>query len=199
MVLPLKKCSCAADTSTRVFDNPVTKLWSKFSDMAIPVLTIRPVRLRDKRSLVRMLVALWPDGTTRDHGRLVQSVLDGKPRSILPLTFLVAERNGVLAGFVEVGLRSHANGCDPVRAVGFIEGWYVLPRLRRQGIGRWLFVAAEDWCREHGCREIASDTWADHTLSVKAHRALGYDVEGTFVNFRKKLATSKRAPRASKA
>lgn len=167
--------------------------------MAVSVLTIRPVVQRDKRALVRMLVALWPDGTTRDHGRLVQSVLDGKPRSILPLTFLVAERKGVLVGFVEVGLRSHANGCDPVRAVGFIEGWYVLPRLRRQGIGRWLFVAAEDWCREHGCREVASDTWADHRLSVQAHRALGYHVEGSFINFRKSLVTSKPSTRSSKA
>ena len=165
--------------------------------MAVSVLTIRPAVQRDKRALVRMLVALWPDGTTRDHGRQVQSVLDGTPRSTLPLTFLVAERNGVLVAFVEVGLRSHANGCDPVRPVGFIEGWYVQPRLRRQGIGRWLFVAAEDWCREYGCREMASDTWADHTLSVKAHRALGYSVEGSFVNFRKALTSPKRTSRSS--
>lgn len=164
--------------------------------MAVSVLTIRPAVRRDKRALVRMLVALWPDGTTRDHGRLVQSVLDGKPRSILPLTFLVAERHRVPVAFVEVGLRSHANGCDPVRPVGFIEGWYVQPRLRRQGIGRWLFLAAEDWCREHGCREMASDTWADHTLSVKAHQALGYSVEGSFVNFRKALTIPKRAARS---
>jgi aminoglycoside 6'-N-acetyltransferase I len=151
-------------------------------------LVVRPVESRDYKALVAMLVQLWPDGTTRDHGRLVRSVLDGKPRSILPLTFLVAERDGILVGFVEVGLRSHANGCDPVRPVGFLEGWFVARGLRGTGIGRTLMVAAERWCRKQGCREMASDTWADHRASVQAHTALGFDVAGTFVNFRKRLS-----------
>lgn len=150
-------------------------------------ITVRVVEPRDYKALVKMLVELWPVGTTRDHGRLVRSVLNGKPRSLLPLTFLVAEREGVPVGFVEVGLRSRANGCDPIRPVGFIEGWFVADGLRGEGIGRKLIVSAERWCRTQGCREVASDTWADHRLSVKAHKALGFDVEGTFVNFRKRL------------
>src|SRR3954451_1508979 len=128
-----------------------------------------------------MLVALWPKESTRDHGRQIRSVISGQPRSTLPLTMFVAERAGVLVGFVEVGLRSHANGCDPIRAVGFVEGWYVIPRERRRGVGRALIAAAERWCRRQGCREMASDTWADHRLSVTAHTALGYVVEGRFV------------------
>jgi aminoglycoside 6'-N-acetyltransferase I len=150
-------------------------------------LTIRPIERGDYDALLAMLVALWPKESTRDHGRQIRSILNGRPRSILPLTMFVAERRGALVGFVEVGLRSHANGCDPIRAVGFIEGWYVDPRERRTGVGRALIAAAERWCRRHGCREMASDTWADHRLSVKAHQALGYEVEGRFVNFRKKL------------
>jgi len=150
-------------------------------------LTVRPIERRDYKALLAMLVALWPTESTRDHGRQIRSILNGTPRSILPLTMFVAEQDDALVGFVEVGLRSHANGCDPVRAVGFIEGWYVAAHLRKQGIGRALFTAAERWCRSHGCREMASDTWTDHRLSVKAHVALGYAVEGHFVNFRKRL------------
>jgi len=150
-------------------------------------LTIRPAEDPDFTPLHAMLMALWPKESTRDHARQIRSILRGRPRSTLPLTMLVAERDGVLVGFVEVGLRSHANGCDPVRAVGFIEGWYVVPGERRRGVGGALVQAAEHWCRRHGCREMASDTWADHRLSVKAHIALGYSVEGRFVNFRKRL------------
>jgi aminoglycoside 6'-N-acetyltransferase I len=150
-------------------------------------ITIRSVESRDYKALVQMLAELWPVGTMRNHGRLVRSVLNGTPRSILPLTFLVAERDDTLVGFVEVGLRSHANGCDPVRPVGFIEGWFVANKLRGEGVGRKLIVAAERWCRKQGCREVASDTWSDHRRSVNAHKALGFEVEGTFVNFRKHL------------
>jgi aminoglycoside 6'-N-acetyltransferase I len=156
----------------------------------VPRLRVRPIEQRDYKNLLAMLVALWPKESTRDHGRQIRSILKGAPRSTLPLTMFVAERGDALAGFVEVGLRSHANGCDPIRAVGFIEGWYVQPRERRKGVGRALFAAAERWCRSHGCREMASDTWSDHRLSVKAHTGLGYAVEGTFVNFRKNLRPS---------
>ena len=47
---------------------------------------------------------------------------------------LVAEvSNRVLAGFLEVDLRSHADGCNPSRPVGYIEGWYVAENHRHGG------------------------------------------------------------------
>jgi len=46
-------------------------------------------------------------------------------------------------GFLEVGLRSHADGCNPSRPVGYIEGWYVTEDHRRCGVGRNLLAKAE--------------------------------------------------------
>jgi aminoglycoside 6'-N-acetyltransferase I len=53
----------------------------------------------------------------------------------------------------------------PGAAVGYIEGWFVYEALRNRGIGKELMRAAEDWAREHGCREMASDTWIDNEES----------------------------------
>lgn len=64
-----------------------------------------------------------------------------------------------LIGFIEVSLRSHADGCDPSHPVGFIEGWYVKPVFRGRRIGAKLLREAERWAREAGCHEMASDTW----------------------------------------
>jgi len=44
-------------------------------------------------------------------------------------------------GFVEVSLRPYAEGCD-TRPVGYLEGGYVAPEWRGQGIGRALVEAA---------------------------------------------------------
>src|SRR5204863_3252567 len=55
--------------------------------------------------------------------------------------------------FLEVDLRSHADGCNPSRPVGYIEGWYVAQSYRTRGIGRKLLAAAEDWARSQGCIE----------------------------------------------
>ena len=64
------------------------------------------------------------------------------------MALLVAEDdNGGLIGFLEVGLRSHADGCDPARPVGFVEGWFVQEELRNRGVGRELMRSAEDWSR----------------------------------------------------
>jgi len=40
--------------------------------------------------------------------------------------------NQSLVGFLEVGLRSHADGCDPAQPVGYVEGWFVAPDHRGQ-------------------------------------------------------------------
>jgi aminoglycoside 6'-N-acetyltransferase I len=107
--------------------------------------------------------------------------------STLPLRVFVAEADGKVVGFIEVGLRSHADGCDGRRPVGFIEGWYVEPEQRGVGVGRALMQAAEEWARAQGCRELAFDTWIDHEPSQRAHEALGFEVVDRCVNFRKAL------------
>ncbi len=93
----------------------------------------------------------------------------------------------MLIGFLEAGLRSHADGCDPAHPVGFVEGWLVKEEMRGQGIGQRLLEAAEDWARAQGCTEMASDTWIDNELSQRVHEALGFQVVDRCVHYRKAL------------
>ena len=154
----------------------------------IDAVLIRPAHFEDAPALAALCFKLWPDSPLKEHAREVDAKLSGKPEAMLPLTYFVAEaHDDTLVGFVEIGLRSHADGCDPAQPVGFLEGWYVTPAFRRQGIGRRLAVAAEDWARSHGAKEMASDTWIDHVLSQEAHAALGYEVVDRCVHFRKSL------------
>jgi aminoglycoside 6'-N-acetyltransferase I len=142
----------------------------------------------DLKSVVALAVALWPDEPVRGHRVHMRAVLMGKPRSTLPLVVFVAEQRGRIAGFIEVGLRSHADGCDGRRAVGFVEGWFVSAAQRGRGIGRRLMRAAEKWAVGQGCMEMASDTWLDNEDSRRAHEALGFEVVDRCLNFRKPLA-----------
>jgi aminoglycoside 6'-N-acetyltransferase I len=148
---------------------------------------IRPARSSDIEAVTQLCTALWPDEQPFEHATHVASVVSGAAPSTLPLEFIVAEIEGQVVGFIEVGLRSHADGCDTRQPVGFVEGWYVRPSYQRRGIGRALVGAAEEWARTHGAREIASDTWIDNIGSQRAHEALGFEVVDRCVTFRKAL------------
>jgi aminoglycoside 6'-N-acetyltransferase I len=150
-------------------------------------LKTRPGLPSDLQPITRLCAALWPDAPAEEHREHVAAILSGKPPSTLPLVLVVAEIDGNVVGFIEVGLRSHADGCDARYPVGFIEGWYVQPEYQRRSVGRALMVEAERWARSEGARELASDTWIDEEPSQRAHRALGFEVVDRCVHFRKSL------------
>jgi len=151
---------------------------------------IRPAKPSDLDQLVMMCQALWPNSSLEEHAGELQRILGGRADLVLtmPQCIFVAEASdATLVGFVEVDLRSHADGCTPLQAVGYIEGWYVTEPNRQQGVGRKLLAAAEEWARKHHCCEIASDANIDNERSQFAHEALGYEFVDRCVHYRKKL------------
>lgn len=149
---------------------------------------IRRAEPRDSGELAAMFHSLWPDSSADEHAVALAQLLAGKPPGNLPaIVLLVEESKGDIVGFIEVGLRSHADGCDPSRAVGFIEGWYVTPEYRRKKVGALLLASAEQWARNAGCQEMASDTGLDNLGSQHVHEALGFEVVDRCVNYRKRL------------
>jgi aminoglycoside 6'-N-acetyltransferase I len=149
---------------------------------------IRPARPADRDALAQLRHALWPESSAEDHANELALILAGKAAGILPAIIFVAESNDAeLLGFLEAGLRSHADGCDPSHPVGYVEGWYVVESERRQGIGAALLRAAEDWARTQGCTEMASDTQLENLLSQRAHASLGFQIAERSILYRKPL------------
>ena len=149
----------------------------------------------DCEIVARMCEELWPSATAAEHGRELLPKIEGRATNTMPVVVFAAEiteasRDAAAAeviGFIEVGLRSNADGCDESRAVGYLEGWFVAKQWRGQGVGTKLVAAAEEWARSRGCREMASDTWIDNEISQRAHQALGYEVVDRCVTYRKAL------------
>jgi len=151
---------------------------------------IRPVRPEDHIEWLRLRLALWPEP---EHtivelaAELAEIAADpGQP------VFVAQRPEGGLCGMVEVSIRQEAEGCSTGR-IGYLEGWYVDPDKRGQGIGRQLAEAAEAWACAQGCTEMASDTTPDYPLSAEAHARSGYlEVQRT-IHFRKELGRATSA------
>jgi len=143
---------------------------------------IRAYRDADWPEWVRLGLALFPGYSA---AVLEPGMREHRARSDAEV-FVAEREDGSIAGFVEVGARPYADGCD-TSPVGYIEAWYVDPDVRRGGYGRALLEAAEDWARTRGYREMASDAQLNNEISHAAHHRAGYAEVDRIVQFRKVL------------
>ena len=143
---------------------------------------IRPATHADKDDWLRLRQALWP------YAPADYLAFDMDDRLADPhyAIFLASNPDGRLVAFLEVGLRDYAEGCE-TSPVGYIEAWYVEELSRGQDYGRELVHTAEEWARQTGCQERASDTWTDNEPGIQAHFRLGYQEADRLVHFVKRL------------
>ena len=148
-------------------------------------MNVLPVAARDRDAWLRMRAALWPEESDVELGDEIDQYLDSSGTASLSAAFVSEDAAGKLTGFIELFLRNYAEGC--VGVTPYVEGWYVDPDCRKEGIGRALMNAAETWARARGFTEIASDTTIDNELSQRAHRKSGFEEVERIVIYRKCL------------
>ncbi len=91
------------------------------------------------------------------------------------------------AGFAQCGLRhDYVEGTDS-SPVGYLEGIFVKEEYRRQGIAKKLLAVCQDWAKEQGCTEFASDCELVNEDSLKFHMKLGFEEVNRIICFTKKL------------
>lgn len=155
---------------------------------------VRALAPGDLEAWLRLRRALWPEAAARELMREAETYVAGA--GPLAAVFLAAAPSGELLGMLELSLRSYAEGCEAT-PVPYVEGWYVVPAARRQGVGRALMAAAEDWARDRGHTELASDTLIDNRVGEHAHGALGFVEVERAIHFRKDLQNAVSMPQPS--
>jgi aminoglycoside 6'-N-acetyltransferase I len=145
--------------------------------------TIRPLVENDLPEWLRLRSLLWDQTHENDHRDEMVDIIEHSDSQLV----VVADRGeGSLGGFLEASIRPMAEDCQTDH-VGYLEGWYVEPQIRRSGIGRALVRFAEDWAKAHGCEEMASDAEVGNDTSLSAHQNLGYQETSRLVHLRKEL------------
>ncbi|MCR5611334.1 MAG: GNAT family N-acetyltransferase [Clostridiales bacterium] len=82
--------------------------------------------------------------------------------------------------------RDYVEGCE-TSPVGYLEGVGVKEGFRRRGIARKLVLECEQWAREKGCTEFASDCELKNTASLDFHLGVGFREENRIICFKKSL------------
>jgi aminoglycoside 6'-N-acetyltransferase I len=142
---------------------------------------IREYQAGDYDEWLRMRRALRPEIVQREETQAEAWLA----RSDAIVIVAVRPERG-LGGFVELGARPYADGCH-TSPVAFLEGRYVDADLRPEGVGAALVRAGEEWARQQGHREFASDALIENTASHRAHEAVGFAEVERAVRYRKEL------------
>lgn len=141
----------------------------------------RSLEAKDVAAWLNMRRALWPDSDPADA-----EAWRARPDAATFVAVTDGPAGAVLAGFAEAGERPYADGCDS-SPVAFLEGWYVEPQYRHQGVGRLLVQAVEAWALARGLSELASDSLLEETAAQAAHQAVGFQEVERAVRYRKPL------------
>jgi aminoglycoside 6'-N-acetyltransferase I len=116
---------------------------------------IRAATSADAAAWESMRRELWPDGAA-DHGPEIAAFFKGYVFRDLCAAVMAENRSGDVVGFADLSIRDDLPELEGKRT-GYVEGLFVSPELRHNGIARKLLRASRDWTRRQGCVAFASD------------------------------------------
>ncbi len=147
------------------------------------VINIRKASSSDRESWIGMRKALWPDCPDSRHEMEVDQILSSNG-----IVLIAESLSSGLVGFAEISIRiDHVEGTT-ITPIPYLEGWYVDPAYRGQGIGKALIRSAEEFALQAGFTELASDAEINNQTGIERHIRLGFrEVERT-VHFLKSLS-----------
>ena len=143
---------------------------------------IEKVQQRHLNAVTNLALKLWP---AHDYEELRQEM--GETLSQPDAAFFLAFDEETPVGFAQCQLRrDYVEGTES-SPVGYLEGIFVAEDYRRQGIARALLRACENWSKDQGCSEFASDCELTNTESLMFHLKLGFLEANRIICFTKKL------------
>ncbi|MCP4571794.1 MAG: GNAT family N-acetyltransferase [bacterium] len=130
----------------------IVDLWVEFMDFHT---TLDPDFVRGQDS-----VAHWTEYVT--------GLLDAADHCVL-----VADDEDVLAGYI-VAIAKEIPPYRTIRKYGYLQEIGVARRFRRQGVGRRLVAAAEEWMRAQGVPHAEVRIYVNNDASQRLFRSAGF-------------------------
>lgn len=136
----------------------------------------------EARQLSPIVRIIWPDHTLEELAEIISGYIDSENSAVFAETV-----DGEYAGVALCCLRhDYVEGCE-TSPVGYLEGVSIREEYRHRGIARKLVAECEQWAREKGCAEFASDCELTNTASLDFHLNIGFQEENRIICFKKKL------------
>jgi len=143
---------------------------------------IVPLAKENLDDVTNLAMKLWPDNKWDELWQEFAELVDSDQHQVY-----VAISEDSCIGFIHMALRHDYVEGSRTSPVGYIEGIYVDENSRFKGIARKLIEQGENWAREKGCTELASDAELHNVASQVFHKKIGFREAGKIVAFIKDI------------
>lgn len=140
---------------------------------------IIPVTEANEEALAELCAALWPE-VGKEH------FLQERASGNLQNGYLYVV-DGEAVAFISLSLRHDYVEGTASSPVAYLEGIFVKPAFRKQGIARKLIEFSKNWALERGCSELASDCELENKTSEVFHKKLGFEEANRLICFKMNL------------
>lgn len=141
---------------------------------------IRQASKEEAGILAKMAIKIWDNDSMLELTNEFLSMLD-EPDSVCFIKFVDQKP----VGFANVSIRyDYVEGCE-TSPVGYLEGIYVEDCYRNNNFARDLVEACEDWVKNKGIKEFASDCELTNLDSLAFHLAIGFREANRLICFKK--------------
>jgi len=128
---------------------------------------------------------LFPDSSFGEELELHKKILASENE-----VGLLYQRDNQYVGFMNLSIRGdYVNGTDTSPVV-FVEALYVLSDYRQKGIGKEFIEYAEEYAKQRGISQLASDCYIDNHLSESFHKNCGFVEKERVICFVKDIGSS---------
>lgn len=137
---------------------------------------------KDASVIAGLAIQMWQNHTIEDLAEEFLHIIESEDGAIF-----LKQIDGRAAGFAQCQLRHDYVEGTKSSPVGYLEGVFVLPEYRKQGLALELLRACENWSKEQGCSEFASDCELVNEDSLNFHIKAGFTEANRIICFTKKL------------
>lgn len=148
-------------------------------------MTYSKITAQDLPAWISLSCELFPHVPKKELEEYCTNQISASPEHFQ--AFKCVNESTEIVAYIEVTLRRDYVEGSSTSPVGYIEAIYVKPEFRHQGIARKLAEIGEEWAKERGCTEMASDTESSNADSQKFHKKIGFEQAETIVHFIKKV------------
>jgi aminoglycoside 6'-N-acetyltransferase I len=143
---------------------------------------IEKLSMDNLKQLTELVLGLWGDCEFDEEFENYKRTLDSKNK----ICYLYNEQDYYIA-FLHLSSRNDFVEGEKDLSIAYVEEIYIKPHYQKKGVTKKLMNCGENWAKQKGYNQLASDIDINNFASIDFHKQIGFAETERIVCFIKDL------------